>query len=168
MRPDLSRIIPFFHGYISLVPEDELSEAFINQSASFIRFLETIPTEKYDYSYAPGKWTIQEVLQHVLDAERIFAYRALRFSRKDPTPLPGFDENNYVIHAHAHSRNWDKLVEEFKVLRRSSQLLFNSFDEEQLQAGGTASNGPGYVLGLGYILLGHAIHHQQVTKERYL
>jgi hypothetical protein len=168
MRPDLSRVVPYFHGYINLVPEDELAEAFVSQSASFIRFLETIPPEKYDFRYAENKWTIQEVVQHVLDAERIFAYRALRFARLDLTPLPGFDENSYVISSNAHHRPWDKLVEEFKVLRRSSELLFQSFTEEQLQAGGTASNGPNYVLGLGFILIGHAMHHLQVVKERYL
>ncbi|MCR6720815.1 MAG: DinB family protein [Chitinophagaceae bacterium] len=86
MRPDLSLVAPHFHPYINCVPEDNLFDAFEKQSASFIRFLETIPIEKRDYRYAPGKWTIKEVLQHVVDAERIFGYRALRFARKDTTP----------------------------------------------------------------------------------
>lgn len=168
MRPDLSRVGNFYHNYINLVKEDELAEAFEKQSASFIRFLETIPAEKYDHRYAEEKWTIKELLQHVIDAERIFSYRALRFARKDKTPLPGFDENSFAAAAKAETRNWDKLVEEFKVVRRSSELLFNSFDEDQLDADGISSNSPNYVLALGFILIGHAMHHQKIVKERYL
>jgi uncharacterized damage-inducible protein DinB len=168
MRPDLSRVVNFYHNYIDLVTEDELMEAFDKESASFIRFLDTVPTEKYDYRYAEGKWTIKEVLQHIIDAERIFAYRALRFARKDTTPLPGFDENLFAAASKADRRSWDKLVEEFKVVRRSSELLFHSFDEDQLQSDGISSNSPNYVLALGFILIGHAMHHQKIIKERYL
>jgi uncharacterized damage-inducible protein DinB len=168
MRPDLSRVGSFYHNYINQVTEDELAEAFDKESASLVRFLDAIPADKYDYRYADGKWTIKEVLQHIIDAERIFAYRALRFARKDATPLPGFDENLFAASAKADTRSWDKLVEEFKVVRRSSELLFNSFDEEQLQSNGISSNTPNYVLGLGFILIGHAMHHQKVIKERYL
>jgi uncharacterized damage-inducible protein DinB len=168
MRPDLSRVGNWYHHYIGLVTEDELPDAFDKESASFVRFLETIPVEKYDYRYAEGKWSIKEVLQHIIDAERVFSYRALRFARKDKTPLPGFDENAFAEAAKADTRSWDKLVEEFKVVRRSSELLFNSFDEDQLQSDGISSNSPNYVLALGYILIGHAMHHQKIIKERYL
>jgi uncharacterized damage-inducible protein DinB len=168
MRPDLSRVGNFYHNYINQVTEDNLSEAFTKESASFVRFLDTIPTDKYDYRYDEGKWTIKEVLQHIIDAERIFAYRALRFARKDATPLPGFDENSYAAASKADTRSWEKLVEEFKVVRRSSELMFNSFDEEQLEANGISSNTPNYVLALGFILIGHAMHHQRIVKERYL
>lgn len=168
MRPDLSRVGNFYHNYINLVKEDELAEAFEKESASFIRFLDTIPAEKYDYRYAEDKWTIKEVLQHIIDAERIFSYRALRFARKDKTPLPGFDENSFAAASKAEARNWDKLVEEFKVVRRSSELLFHSFDEEQLQSDGISSNAPNYVSALGFILIGHTMHHQKILKERYL
>jgi uncharacterized damage-inducible protein DinB len=168
MRPDLSRVGEWYHGYIQKVPENEIMEAFSNQTASFRRFLESVPADKYDYRYAPDKWTIREVLQHVIDAERVFAYRALRFARFDHTPLHGFDENLFAENARAASRPWDRLVEEFKAVRRASELMFSSFDEEQLQANGTASGSPSYVLAVGYTLIGHALHHQQVTKERYL
>lgn len=168
MRPDLSRVGNPFHNYINQVTEDNLVDAFEKQSASFIRFLETVPPEKYDYRYADGKWSIREVLQHIIDAERVFGYRALRFARKDGTPLPGFDENLFVANAKADKRSWDKLVEEFKVVRRSSELLFQSFDEEQLECSGVSSNHPNYVRALGFIIVGHAAHHQRITKERYL
>lgn len=168
MRPDFSRVGPSFHNYINQVTEDDLLEAFEKQSAAFIRFLETIPAEKYDYRYADGKWSIREVLQHIIDAERVFAYRALRFARKDATPLPGFDENLFAANAKADKRSWDKLVEEFKVVRRSSELMFQSFDNDQLQSNGISSNYPNYVLALGFVIVGHAVHHQKITKERYL
>ena len=168
MRPDLSRVGNFYHNYINQVTEDELAEAFDKESASFIRFLDTIPAEKYDYRYAEDKWTIKEVLQHIIDAERIFSYRALRFARKDKTPLPGFDENSFAAASKADARNWDKLVEEFKVVRRSSELLFHSFDEEQLQSDGISSNTPNYVIALGFILIVHTMHHQKILKERDL
>src|SRR5688500_16686702 len=168
MRPDLSRVGNFYHNYINLVTEDELAEAFNKESASFVRFLDTIPAEEYDYRYAKVNWTIKEVLQHIIDAESIFTYRALRFARKDKTPLPGFDENSFAAASKADARNWDKLVEEFKVVRRSSELLFHSFDEEQLQSDGISSNAPNHVLALGFILIGHAMHHQKIIKERYL
>lgn len=168
MRPDLSRVGAWYHNYINLVPEDEITEAFKNESVSFVRFLETIPADKYDYRYAEDKWTIKEVLQHIIDSERVFAYRALRFARKDATALPGFDENQFAAAAKADTRSWDKLVEEFKVVRRSSELLFNSFDEEQLESNGISSNSPNYVLAVGFIIIGHAMHHQKIVREKYL
>src|SRR5688572_31156150 len=106
MRPELARVGPFYHNYINQVPEDELGEAFEKQSASLFRFLETIPPEKHDYRYAEGKWTIKELLQHIIDAERVFVYRALRFARKDATTLPGLDENKFAANARAEKREW--------------------------------------------------------------
>ncbi|MDP4262085.1 MAG: DinB family protein [Bacteroidota bacterium] len=168
MRPDLSRVPSFYHNYISYVPQDDLLEAFRVQSPVFIKFLGEIPPGKRDYGYSEGKWTITEVVQHVIDAERIFAYRALRFARKDTTPLPGFDENTFADNAKAGKRDWDNMVEEFKVVRKSSEYLFASFDDDQLDATGTANNNPVYVLGIGYLLIGHAMHHLKMIKERYL
>jgi hypothetical protein len=168
MHPDLSRVGSWYHNYIKLVPEEDIAEAFTNQSASLFSFLDSIPVEKRDYKYAPDKWTIKEVVQHLIDAERIFAYRALRFARFDRTPLNSFDENSYAENAGASKRSWERLIEEFKVVRRSSELLFNSFDAAQLESDGIASNSPNYVLAVGYTLLGHSIHHVRVTRERYL
>ena len=167
-RPDLSRVPEFYHGYIGQVPENDLMEAFKKGTSSFIQFFETIPSSKYDYRYAEGKWTIKEVLQHIIDAERVFNYRALCFARKDPTPLPGFDENIFAANAKAEKRNWNDLLEEFKTVRKSSEQLFGSFDEEQLDASGIANDHSNYVLGFGYIIVGHSLHHMKVIKERYL
>jgi len=168
MRPDLSRVPEFYHNYINQVKEDDLMTAFAKQTPALINFLTSIPKEKYDHAYAPGKWTVKEVLQHLIDGERIFSYRALRFARKDPTPLPGFDENLFAETAKADKREWNDLVEELKAVRRSSELLFGSFDEEQLNASGVSNNHSNYVLGFGYITVGHSLHHMKVISERYL
>jgi len=168
MRPDLSRVPEFFHNYIKLVPEDDLMTSFKNQTQVLFDFLETIPAQKINYAYAPGKWTIKEIVQHMIDAERVFCYRALRFARKDLTPLHGFDENLFAKNAKADKRNWDDLVEEFKSVRNATQHLFGSFDEEQLEATGTSNNSSNYVLAFGYISIGHPLHHVKVIKERYL
>src|SRR5258706_2491759 len=168
MRPNLSLVPEFYHKYINQVPENELMDAFKKESPLLIQFLESIPKEKQDYRYGEDKWTIKEVLQHIIDAERIFNYRALRFARKDPTPLPGFDENLFAANAKIENRNWNDLLEEFKVVRRSSEYLFDSFDEEQLNATGISNNHPSYVLAFGYVVIGHSIHHQKIIKERYL
>lgn len=167
-RPDLSRVAPYFERYISQVEEDDLLPALRRQALTFSSFLESIPEEKRNHRYAVDKWTIKEVLQHLIDTERVFAYRALCFSRKESQPLPGFDENLYADHSGAAQRNWDDLVEEFKVVRRSTDLLFSSFSEEQMNSGGIASGNPNYVLGCGFIIVGHIHHHLKILRERYL
>ena len=167
-RPNLSRIPEWFHNYVNQVPENDLMEAMIKQTPTFINFFENIPIAKRDYRHAEGKWTIKEMLQHIVDAERVFAYRGLCIARKDTTPLPGFDENNYANNAKVNKRNWDEMMEEFKAVRRSSEILFGSFDEEQLDTNGTANNNPIYVLAIGFVLVGHVNHHISILKERYL
>ena len=168
MLPDLSRVAPFYHGYISQVPETDLIKAFPVHTQKIITLLGTLSPEKYDYRYAPGKWTIREVVQHLIDAERVFCYRALCFARKSPTPLPGFDENLFAEFSKADKRDWQDLVHEFTHTRESSRLLFASFDDDQLESAGIANNSPVYVRALGYVLLGHVTHHINVLEERYL
>ncbi|HMU47048.1 MAG TPA: DinB family protein [Chitinophagaceae bacterium] len=167
-RPDLTRVPEFYHNYINQVPESDLMEAFANGTAAFIDFLGKIPPDKRDHRYAPGKWTIKEVVQHITDAERVFDYRALCFARKDPTPLPGFDENIFAENAMVDKRSWDDVLEEFKSVRRSSELLFASFDKDQLEASGISNNHSNYVMGFGFITVGHSLHHMKVIQERYL
>ena len=133
-RPDLSRVPEFYHGYINKVKEDDLVSALKSSTKELFDLLKSIPTEKHDYRYAEGKWTIKEVVQHMLDGERVFTYRALRFARKDDTPLPGFDENLFAQTAKADKRNWNDLVEEFASLRKATEAMFASFDNEQMEA----------------------------------
>jgi uncharacterized damage-inducible protein DinB len=167
-RPDLSRVPEFYHNYIANVKENDLMEAFAKNTAAVINFFESIPEEKINYRYAEGKWTIKEVLQHIIDGERVFIYRALRFARQDDTPLPGFDEKLFAETAKADKRNWNELIEEFKAVRRSSELLYSSFDEEQLNASGIANDSSNYVLGIDFITVGHSLHHMKVINEKYL
>ena len=134
----------------------------------FIKFVQDIPMDKFDYRYAEGKWTINDILQHLIDAERIFAYRALRFSRNDQTPLPSFDENEYVVAAHANQRSIQDLLTELAVVRQSTLSLFKTFSPEELLRIGTASNNQMSVRALGFVIIGHQNHHQRIFEERYL
>jgi hypothetical protein len=156
------------HAYINRIKEDDVLKALEKNTRQFKKFLKKIPHGKADHAYAPGKWTIKEALQHIIDAERVFCYRALRFARKDETPLPGFEENAWAANAGAAKRKWSDLVEEFKLLRKSTEQLFGSFTDEQLRATGTANGQAVNVLAMGYLCAGHIAHHIRIFEERYL
>lgn len=134
----------------------------------FIRFVQNLPMDKFDYRYAEGKWTIKEIIQHIIDTERILAYRALRISRNDSTPLPGFDENSYAANTPANTRSLQDLLTELSAVRHSNLLLFKSFSEEQLLSKGIASDQPISVRAIGFMIIGHQKHHQNVFLEKYL
>jgi DinB superfamily len=157
-----------FQNYISKAADTNVVEAIRLNTKEFKKLLKGIPNKKRNHAYAEGKWTIKELLQHIIDAERVFAYRALRFSRLDPTPLPGFDENNWALAANKIDRKWDDLVKEFKVVRSATEMLFQSLGEPELLFAGTASNQPLNALAMGYVIAGHARHHADIIKERYL
>jgi uncharacterized damage-inducible protein DinB len=157
-----------FKGYINAITENDLEEALRKNTRRFRKLLKNMPKKKINYAYAEGKWTIKEMLQHIVDAERVFVFRALHFSRKDPTLLPGFDENVWAITAKAPKRSWSDLVDEFIALRAATELFFTALDEDQLMAGGTANNNPMSVAGLGFVCAGHVAHHMNIIKERYL
>ena len=133
-----------------------------------ISVLENIDVEKWDDRYEEGKWSIKEVVQHVIDAERIFCYRALCFARKETRELPGFDENLYANASKAEKRNKEDLIDELAIVQKSSVALFESFDEEQLSFSGIANGKSVYVEGIGYIIIGHTLHHKKILLERYL
>ena len=159
----------FYAGYINAVSDEySLTEELEISVHRFIKFVQNIPLDKFDYRYAEGKWTIKDILLHLIDAERIFSYRALRFARKDKTPLPSFDENVYVDVAHANLRSIQDLLTELAVVRQSTLSLFKSFSEEDFMEIGIASNNPMSVRALGFVIIGHQNHHQRVFEERYL
>lgn len=168
MAADLRRIPEFYHGYVSLVKEDTVIAAIESQNNEVFPFLEHIPAEKSVFRYAQDKWSVKELLQHIIDAERIFTYRALCIARGDTTPLPGFEENAYAANSNADNRNWNDLLEEFRAVRHSTLTLFASFNNDQLNALGTANGKPVYVEGIGFTIAGHVLHHVKVLKERYL
>jgi hypothetical protein len=165
---DLSRVPVFYHRYINLVKDAELNEALQNHQDGIQQILEDLPENKWNYRYAEGKWSIRELVQHLIDAERIFCYRALRFSRKDTTPLPGFDENLYADTSGAERRSTAGLLEELGTVQKSTAQLFASFDEEQLNQSGEANGNSIYVKAIGFIIAGHTLHHANILKERYL
>ena len=167
-RPNPTDFPDFFNGYISEVPEDELSEAFANQLPVVRLLLSSVTEQESLYAYAPGKWTIKEMMQHIIDTERIFAYRAVCIARKEKISLPSFDENEYANNADANRRNWLDLCNEFMNARRSTQDLFESFTYEMLQQSGTSNNRKISVLSLGFIIVGHLYHHIHILKDRYL
>ena len=158
----------FYQNYINKAPDENVVKAIERNARNFRKLLKNIPKKKIDFAYAEGKWTIREVLQHVIDAERVFSYRATSIARKDPTPLPSFDENIWASNSNASSRSWKEMINEFRSLREANEALFSSFADEQLRAIGTASNKQVNVLALGFIIAGHVQHHIDIIKERYL
>jgi uncharacterized damage-inducible protein DinB len=165
---DLQRVPHFYHKYIQQVNAANLEEAFALHQQVLPELLQNLPQEKWDYKYADGKWSVKEMVQHIIDAERIFCYRALAFARKDSNALPGFDEDSYAVTSKAERRAATGLIEELRTVQKSSALLFSSFDDEQLERSGVANGNPTYVKGIGFILVGHALHHMNILKERYL
>lgn len=165
-----SEIIPadFYQGYIDLIKDNDFREAIRKNTKQFRRVMERVPRKKYDYSYAEGKWSIRQILQHIIDAERVFAYRALRLSRMDPTPLPGWDQDQWRPHDGADDRRWKDLLEEFRAVRQSTQYLFDSLSDEQLRFVGTVRERPLNAFTIGFVLPGHVAHHMLILEERYL
>lgn len=158
----------YFKNYISHVKADSVAEASAKYGHFTIDFFKSIPTDKAGFRYAEGKWSLKEMLQHIIDAERIFAYRALTIARKDKTPLPGFDENIYAVNCRADNREWQSLLDEFENCRKSTDALIGSFDEEHLQESGTTSGQPNTVIAICFVIYGHILHHINVVKEKYL
>ena len=166
-RPLPTDAASFYHHYINLVKANSPAEAVKVHSTDILEFYTNIPPDKANYAYAPGKWTIQEVLQHVIDAERVFSYRTLRIARKDATPLPGFDENSFTANSEAGNRNFDSLKQEFSLLRKSTDIFIETLSDGQLQNFGTASNSPITANAIAFITYGHLLHHINIIKERY-
>ena len=167
LKPSTTTYPEYFQQYVNQVPEENIYTAFENQLPVIKAFLDNISEEKANYAYAEGKWTLKELLQHIIDAERIFCYRALCFARKESQSLPGFDENDYAINSDANRRTWLSLADEFLALRRTTEILFETFSREMLQESGMANNKPTNVISMGFITVGHFYHHKRVVDERY-
>jgi uncharacterized damage-inducible protein DinB len=168
MRPKKKTYPDYYDYYIELVKEDELLAAF-NSNWNYIEeFVSKISKEKENYAYTEGKWTIKQVLSHLIDTERIFAYRALRFARKDPQKVLSFEEDHYAAHAELDSRTISDLMEEFDTVRKATLSLYKSFSESTLLSSGATAIGDATVVSIGYMICGHASHHLNVVKTRYL
>lgn len=158
----------YYDPYIKALGNVDLFQAFNETENEFLNLINSIPEEKLHYSYGIGKWTVAEVLLHVVDTERIFQYRALRIGRNDKTNLAGFDENLFVPESFSNERSVESLKDEFKVVRASTRLLFESFNDQVLLRNGNANNSVISVRAIGFIISGHAKHHIRIIKERYL
>lgn len=167
-RPTTHDYASFYHNYIMNVEEDDVRIAFQQQSLLLDSFLASIPESKADHAYAEGKWTVKQLLQHIIDAERIFTHRALWFARHSPPPLSGFDENEYAAVADVSKRSVASLADELRAVRKSSEFLFNSFTDKDLNTSGTANTHAITVNALGFVTLGHFLHHKRILEERYL
>ena len=154
--------------YLETLNDEILQEELEISLHRFIRFVQDIPLDKHDYAYAEGKWTIKDIIQHLIDCERIFSYRALCFARNDKTSFPGFEENQYANEAKGNHRTLMSLLTELSAVRHSTLLLFKDFKEEELERIGTASNVQMSVRAAGFIIIGHQNHHQKIFEERYL
>lgn len=159
---------PFYNRYIQLAADTDVAASIAENTKTVTAFLEQLPAGKWNYVYAPGKWTITEMLQHIIDAERVFVYRALTFARMDQTPLPAFEEDDWANSANQAGRSAESVFAEFKLLRASTEAFYSFLTEAELKAEGSANNNVCNTLALGYILAGHAAHHMNVIKERYL
>lgn len=167
-RPTTGEYGHFFQRYIDKAAGDNAINVMEESYAPLQTFLSEIPENKADYAYAPGKWTIKQMLQHIIDTERIFAYRALCISRGERQSLPGFEENDYAAIATAKDRTLADLIEELLLVRKSIILLFKYLHEEDLMRIGISNNNPLSVNALAFITVGHALHHKEVLLERYL
>lgn len=167
-RPQVNEHPAYYTHYIGLVKGDNILKQLEDQVIDIQAIISEIPEEKENYAYAPGKWTIKEVLGHIIDTERIMAYRALRFARKDKTALPGFDENEYVTNSDYNKRTLYDIAHEFAIVRESNLALFKHFNEEALDQRGTANNNEATVRAILFMIAGHANHHLNVIKTKYL
>ena len=166
--PDASEYAPYFGRYISLVSGPDVVAALEDQPRETVGLLSMLSEEQGNFRYEAGKWSIKEMLGHVIDTERIFAYRGLRIARGDQTPLATFEQDDYVRAANFDGCRLADLIDEFVCVRRSSVLLFRQLRPEAWTRRGTASNNPVSVRAVAYIIAGHELHHRRVLQEKYL
>lgn len=167
-RPERTEYDPYYERYVSLVENDEILDTLGTQSIKLNALLSGMPEERGEFRYADGKWSIKELLGHLIDGERMFAYRLFRISRGDQTPIEGFEQDGYIENAHSDERSFSDLLDEFSLLRRANMLFFNNLTPEAWDRVGTANNVKISVRALVYIMAGHIEHHLAILKERYL
>jgi uncharacterized damage-inducible protein DinB len=167
-RPEHDEYAPYYEKYVSLVPDGNIVATLERQATATLALLRGVTEEKASSRYEAGKWSVKEVLGHITDGERIFAYRALRFARNDQTPLPGFEQDDYVRAADFDARTFASLVAEFESVRAATLTLLRSFDDAAWQRRGVASDNQVSVRALAHIIAGHELHHVGILRERYL
>ena len=167
-KPDVSEYAPYYERYVSLVPEGDVVEALSRQMDETLALLRSIPEERAGHAYEPGKWSIRQVVGHVIDGERIFAYRALAIARGERANLPSMEQDEYMEHSRFDERTLASLCEEFEHVRRANVLMMRGFNAEDWARRGVASDNEVSVLALAHIIAGHELHHVGVLRARYL
>lgn len=168
LHPTLYAQAPAYcHYYFDLIESDNLIQEFEKNLRFVQNLIRSIPAEKADFAYAADKWTIKEVLRHIIETERIYSYRALRFSRSDSTELPGFEENDYIDQAREMQYDLNALEEEFTAVRMSTMYLYKTMTESMLDFKGIANKVNYTPRTIGFMIIGHAIHHCKIIQERY-
>ena len=167
MRPSEKDFAPYYKSYIEQVIGDDILNVLEDQLNTAVKFLNSIPEEKGTHAYAEGKWSVKELLGHVIDCERVFAYRALCIARGEKQSLPGFEQNDYVEEAAFNKRTLKDLADEFSLVRKSNLALFKSFSDKELNKRGLANENEVTVCAILFIIAGHCMHHIKVLKERY-
>ena len=167
-RPEVGEYAPYYEKYIALTREGDVIEILERQAAETLALLRGLSEEQGAARYEPGKWSVKEVVGHIIDGERVFAYRALRFARGDRTPLPGFEQDDYVRGGNFEARTFKDLIDEFEHVRRATVALLRPLGEEEWRRTGTASDNEVSVRALAHIIAGHEAHHMRILRERYL
>jgi len=167
-RPEANEYAPFYEKYVSLVPDADIAGTLARQNEETLALLGTVTEEHAGFRYEPGKWSIKQVVGHLIDAERIFAYRALAIARGERQPLPGMEQDEYMAHADFDARTLADLGEEFAHVRRANVLMLRGLDAEAWSRRGVASDNEVTVRALAYIIAGHEAHHVQILRARYL
>ena len=167
-RPGTDEYAPFYETYVSLVPDGDVIETLERQTAETLALLRSVPEEKGAHRYGPGKWSVKQLVGHVVDTERVFAFRTLAVARGERRPLPGMDQDEYMAGADFDALTLAQLAEEFEAVRRSTLLLLRHLPPDAWGRRGTASEKEVTVRALAHIIAGHAAHHVRVLRERYL
>jgi uncharacterized damage-inducible protein DinB len=167
-RPEKNEYDPYYETYISLVGNGDIVDTLERQAAEMEEIFSAIPEEKGPYAYAAGKWTIKELLGHMIDGERIFMYRVFRISRADKTPIEGFEQDGYIENAHANSRAFADLLAEFAALRRANVIAYRNFTDHDWLRTGTANELEITPRAMAYIMAGHIMHHLNILRTHYL
>lgn len=167
-RPLEGEFLPYYEKYIALVPDGDVLSILEEQMVDTQSLLRGLPAGVSTYRYAPGKWSVNELVGHVIDSERIFAARALRFARNDPTPLPGFEQDDYVRNSNFDEYPIAELASEWESVRRATIFLFKHLEEPAWMRRGVANNAEVSVRALAYIIAGHELHHREILGTRYL
>jgi DinB superfamily len=167
-KPETNEYAEYYGKYVSLVADGDINQTLAAQFADTLKLLRSIPEAKGLHAYAPDKWTIKQMLGHVIDCERVFAYRTLCIGRGDQTKFPGFEQDDYVANTDFNARTLADLIDEFVAVRQASLHLFKHFTDAEWRRIGTASDNPVSARALAYIIAGHELYHDALLRERYL